>query len=521
MKNLVKLLLILCITLAMSQEAFSQDWEWSISSAGTVMPTDVTTDESGNVYVTGYFTDSVNFFGSGFEVGNTYRMGYLAKVDTAGNFTWVRTFGDLSSDDEGHAVAVDGLGNVYVSGEFRVSAEFGNITLDESGSNTQGDIFIAKYSPSGDVLWAERAGWDEQDDVHDMAIDAADNIYITGYSFEGNFGGYYGITLQEDGSYIAKYSPDGEVIWAQEMDGEESAGIAVNGTDKLYTTGYFWGTVNFGNDTLTSDDWVSDIYLVQMDTSGAVQWARGYGGPDWEWGKSVAVDNENNAFIAGDFESEMILADSNFIANGFSDYYLAKINESGDFQWALSGGGTGANKGESVTVNSNGNPVITGEYNNLEDVFLAKYDGLNGNIFWSLAASGEVGSSVNGKSIHAANTGHLYVTGIHTGEAYFGNHTISGDGGMFLARAADSTFILSTNNLVGYRDNPVVYPNPATNRIKINVSQWERSDIYNINGVKVMSSNQQSVDLSAIPQGVYLIRIYTKKGIIHQKFIKQ
>jgi hypothetical protein len=133
---------------------------------------------------------------------------------------------------------VDGSGNSHVTGSFGGTATFGSTTLTDT---KDGDIFVAKYDPDGNVLWAVQAGGIEGNTGNGIAVDGLGNSYVTG-SFQGD-AAFDGTTLTSAGSsdiFVAKYDPDGNVVWVTQTGnaGQElGRGIALDGSRNSYVTG--------------------------------------------------------------------------------------------------------------------------------------------------------------------------------------------------------------------------------------------------------------------------------------------
>ena len=136
----------------------------------------------------------------------------------APNFAWARQAQGQTPDgdlDMGRSVALDSQGNSYVTGIFRGSLLFGSTQLTSLGDH---DVFIAKYDPSGNVLWAKRAGSPDFEYGYDIAVDAAGNCYITG-AFSGT-ADFDNITListnpLDPDIYLAKFDTNGNAVWAK------------------------------------------------------------------------------------------------------------------------------------------------------------------------------------------------------------------------------------------------------------------------------------------------------------------
>ncbi|RYZ38185.1 MAG: hypothetical protein EOP49_31145 [Sphingobacteriales bacterium] len=212
-------------------------WAFNIGSWDLDDVENLTLDHSGNLVITGYFRQTVDFDPSpatanltsnGQDGGDNGFGGdiFVAKYDTSGNFKWAFNVGGISLGDDATGVAVDPNDNVIITGFFN-----GNIDFDPGAASTflnsdvRGKYFVAKYSPLGSFLWAHNAGQPSVDNAgYGVGTDAAGNVYTSGY-FQGtniNFdpaGGTTGI-LTSSGSFegfVAKYTPSGTLLWARRL----------------------------------------------------------------------------------------------------------------------------------------------------------------------------------------------------------------------------------------------------------------------------------------------------------------
>lgn len=163
MKNNQLLLLIILLFTGWNTNA-QGDYLWakSFGGNGNDQVTDVSTDVNGNIYITGYFYSPVITFGS-INLTNSQVITdpktpptsdvYIVKYDAAGNVLWAKS-GGMGDIDYAYSTALDSYGNAYVTGKFSNSITFGSTQLVSKGSF---DIFIVKYDPAGNVLWAKSA----------------------------------------------------------------------------------------------------------------------------------------------------------------------------------------------------------------------------------------------------------------------------------------------------------------------------------------------------------------------------
>lgn len=338
----------------------------------------------------------------------------------------------------GKSVCTDTEGNVIVSGYFRsTSVTFGSITLtnvDPSG-NTE-DAFTVKYDPGGNVLWAKSAGGTGREWINSVCADADGNIFITGW-FEGPSFIIDADTLVTSGwadVFIAKYDPNGNVLWSRSATGagyEESFGICTDADGNTYITGNFVSsTIAFGSHILVNSapPMTCDLFVVKFDTAGNVLWARRGDGPGDNLSQSISADSWGNVFIAGGYYGTMAFGSSLLLYNNNQSVYspnafIAKYDTNGNILWAKSAGQPDyADQSYSVSTDGSGSAYITGFFYTpsisfdsvslsnagYADIFIAKYDSI-GNVVWAKRAGGP--SDETGYAVAADSAGTVFITG--------------------------------------------------------------------------------------------------------------
>ena len=232
----------------------SGNWLWAKNAKES--PYDyghgIDVDASGNSYVTGYFYNSVTF-GSTTLTSSGGADIFVAKLDSSGNWLWANNAGG-TSDECGNGIAVDDSGNSYVTGYFYDSATFSSTTLTNNGVY---DIFITKLDSSGNWLWAKKAGGSSNDSGNGIAVDAIGNSYVTGYFDSNATFGSTTLTSNGDYDiFIAKLDNCGNWLWANNAGGtsdDRGTSTAVDASRNSYVTGYFYDSATFGSTTLTSN----------------------------------------------------------------------------------------------------------------------------------------------------------------------------------------------------------------------------------------------------------------------------
>lgn len=225
--------------------------------------------------------------------------------------------------------------------------------------------------------WATMSGGPLSEDNQSVAIDIEGNVYVIGES--GNvsdtdildFGN--GISLDPPGDYIVKYNPDGIAQWARTL-GEDNHDVAVDPEGNVYISGSF-NSPEFKLSTFKSiphsGDGDADVFLVKLDTDGRTLWGRGIRGTNQP--TSIAVDNEGNVHLTGNFDSGLYYAEGQaqpytltYIGNspvkvidrGLQDIFVIKYNTNGQYQWAKSIGGTNNDQTKEVALDVAGNVYL-------------------------------------------------------------------------------------------------------------------------------------------------------------------
>lgn len=505
----------------------------------------------------GRFYSSSIIFGSDSIVnfdstGNTSDL-IIIKYDSTGNVLWAKSAGGMGMDNA-NSVDIDSSGNIYLVGDFASSTiTFDTIILMNSNIIDTADIFLVKYDSNGNVLWAKSGCGTNYDYAQSVAVSSSGIIYITGNFFSSiiTFGSTTLTNVGTNDIFIVKYDTNGTVLWAKSAGGlsyEEPYSVAIDISENAYITGGFRSkTVAFDSTNLTNADSTSntyDIFVAKYNTSGNLEWAKRFGGTNWDEGNSIALDTLGNIYVAGIFSSFNLIFDSDTLTNaGYEDIFLVKYDINGKVFWAKSAGGAdGGDWANSLSVDDSGNSYVTGVFqgdtltlgttslvnadniHNTHDVFLAKYN-TNGNVIWATSAKG---TDIDWASSVAHDAfGNIYVGGTFRSPTItFGINTLSnvGYGDIFLAKL-DSSSIITEINYLNNSSNISIFPNPSSDYITVSIPDKATIEILNINGQIISSlysdSRQTTFDLTDLNGGIYIVRVKTDKEIITKKFIKE
>ena len=287
------------------------------------------------------------------------------------------TFGGTGID-EIYATVVDSQGNVINTGLFHDTVDFdpgtGTFELTSSGNE---DIFIQKLSPDGQLLWAKQLGGNNSDTGLDMLIDNNDNIYITGWfmdtvDFDPGAGVYELTSAGSWDVYVLKLDANGDFVWAKRFGNDNldfASGMVLDSSGNLYLTGVYKETIDFdpgsGVFNLTSNGgW--DIFILKLDANGDFVWAQNLGGPSYDKARDIAIDNDDNLYIAGQFRDTVDFDYSTNVneltATDNYDAFVLKLDVDGNFIWVKQFSGTNKQDAVSVSVDNQQNVYVAGKF---------------------------------------------------------------------------------------------------------------------------------------------------------------
>lgn len=411
-------------------------------------------DQNGNVYLTGYFKGAVDFDPSNgvslLTAGGTAENIFFAKYTANGKLSWAKQIGDANKS-VGLAIQTDDTGNVYLLSNFELSLSIdydpGTGTSNMSGQGFK-TIVLSKYTSNGDYVWAKSINGNADNYAHSMRLDEAGNIFIAG-RFDGitDFDpSAAAATLTSIGAYngfFAKYTNQGNYMWANQLSGVISGEIDVNdltldNLGNLYLSGNYKTSCDFDPSpatTIRSNDGNSDFYVGKYTENGVLLWAIALDGTNDDYARSIAVDANYNVYVAGTFMDSLDTDPSaidHFVvssAPGNQDYFVAQYNSLGGMNWAFGVGNGQVATCNSLKIDGNNTVYLTGSFSGTMDfdpsvntaiqsavagydIYLAVYDSY-GEYVWAKNIGGN--SNDEGLDMFLDEYARIYMTG------YFGD----------------------------------------------------------------------------------------------------
>jgi hypothetical protein len=471
----VALAVSLTILLASAADADAQSFDWAVGSLGqhADQGNAVCIDPAGNSYVTGYFSSSPFRLGA-FTLTHTpvgplsftkTKM-FVAKLDRTGKALWaMQSEGD--GTEQGIDIACDRSGHVVVVGSF-VGGEvtIGPTRLANISKGARA-VFIMRLSPDGNIQWVQKAGGKGQTTVASVSTGPQNDIYLTGsFSHGVTFGGheYKSKSGNNPSVFVARYLPDGGLKWFEQIHGKGRGGqnsvqhgraIFAHESGSVYVAGSFHGRVTFGNEEITSSDFLErgggqpNLFIGKYDADGNVIWTKSVGvkqinsGPPPEV-TDLTVDKLGSAYLTGFFPGVLVFGEEEMRGvpskgqTWNQDVFVAKYDRDGNHLWHRSAGGTESDQSYAIAATADG-VLIGGKSSSLDNrfgrvslpgvfltVFAAGYDA-DGKCLWAVGGKAFGASRINGVASHGTNA---VVTGTFDANAItLGRVSLKGTGG--------------------------------------------------------------------------------------------
>lgn len=334
MKVKLSLLVIAIIMLCISglQAQVTQEWAQIYNGGDYDFPFSMVTDIAGNVYVTGGTNDGA---GTGVDF-------LTIKYNSSGVLQWSKRYnGTANGDDYAMGIAIDGSGNIYVTGS-DVTIKYNSagdslwvrkypgyaianfidgsdniyVTGSSPGGGSVSEIVIIKYNSNGDSIWTARYDEDSSNHANSITVDETGNVYVTGVGIiiiSGTYSADY-VTVKYNSSGIKQWSKKFTIA---EQHDAEARSIEVSSSGNVYVTGYF---------TYDLPPLLSDWVTIKYNSSGDQQWVQRYQGAEGAYTKALKIDGLENVYVTG-------------IIGGTPVVATIKYNTSGNLEWIKNSGG--------------------------------------------------------------------------------------------------------------------------------------------------------------------------------------
>lgn len=363
------------ITSATTTTTLSQNWAKRFGGSAIDHARGVATDSDGNIIMAGYFQGTVNFGGTDKTSNGGFDI-ILAKYTSTGVQIWSKPIGG-GSNDFVYSIAIDGSKNIVMTGNFTGTVAFGTTPATTLTSVGLSDIFVAKYDTDGNCIWAKRFGAGGNETGYGIAVDSSNNIFVTGsFLGTVNFGGAALFGAAGDSIFIAKYDSNGNHVWSRtalESSSTFGHAIAVDASGNAFVTGVFGGFINFeGTSSQLNSNGGYDVFVVKLGAStGTGVWSKEFGGAsESDNGSSIAVDHSGNVVVVGNVYNTVDFGGGPVLARSIDGYVVNYGGASGTYNWSrlFTEDYTASSVANSVTINNSNEVVVTGNFTTTSSV---------------------------------------------------------------------------------------------------------------------------------------------------------
>ena len=444
---------------------------------------------------------------------------WILKLDTAGNILWQKTYGGnkedilwsvLQTSDDGYIIG--GYSNSDISGE--------------KSENSQGDLdyWVLKLDSSGNIQWQNTIGGNGIDRLRSI-VETDDGNYILGGSSSSEISGDR--TVPKIGStdvWLVWLNSSGSIIFQKAFgSGSYQTLTTLAKTDdggSILST-----TINTGSNQ-------EDFGIIKLNNIGVIEWQKTIGGSMFDSFPQINQTSDGGYIVAGASESD-ISGDKTENSQGSYDYWVLKLDESGNIIWQNTIGGSEPEQPYTIIQSTEDGYFVCGS--SPSNISGDKTEDSNGGSdFWVLKLNSvgiiEWQNTIGGEDIDGRPRA------IQTGDGSFliagySSSNISGDK-TENSRGSSDFWIIKHAATLGLEENTfltaiTLYPNPTRNTLQLNTQDKSinQINIYTMTGSKVLQLDvdtvSPTVDVSSLASGVYYVQLYSGKNVALKKFVKE
>ncbi|MBI1289456.1 MAG: hypothetical protein GC178_17960 [Flavobacteriales bacterium] len=514
--------LFLCLTVSLSN-AQNFDWARSIGGLGLDVGRAVTTDADGNVILVGSFSGSTQIAGTTLS-GLGGMESFVAKYTSDGNLLWAQVISG-PDEDMARGVVTDQSGNIYVVGHFTDTVVFAITPTDTIAARSTGgqDVFVVKYSPDGTLLWKVTGGGTGDDTATDIdQYRWSGKLFVSGgFQERGKFGSSTVLSSGLTDAFLLKLDPDGNVHWVRSGGGLEhdiAATVAAGNDGSIYIAGDFYESATMQGETLQAvGNSSSDVFLAKFDDAGNMAWVRTCGGTNVDVATGVDTDLENRVYVSGYYQGTTHFQNHSATCLSYNDVFLSRFDADGNCDWLSSAGSWGLDNCLGMATDWDGTTYLTGVFeeemfaDNVSftgdgyDIYVLCYES-SGAIRYGRSAG--AGSSDFGMAACLGPDQSLYITGYYFYFSDFDQTTIgpADHGDCFLARMSG---IMSVDEAASEKGNCLAF-DPFQNVINTNCVERGTWNLTDLLGREIASGSFQNgeIQLPMVSSGMYLANVF-------------
>ncbi len=296
---------------------------------------------AGRILLSGYFMGKMYYGNDSLSTIDREDI-FVISIDSSGNYQWGKSFGGPGSQSSS-SIAVDKEHNISLSGYFEDTLQADGLQLVSRGIR---NAFLLQLDSSGTCNWGYRMGGLLYDEGLNIAYDNENNIYLSGYYRDtADFGPFAARSVFTYDCFLVSLSQSGNWRWLRSFGGgyiDNCPAIAyMPKSGNVLVGGWFFGDIRFGSDTLLVAQGEEESFLAAFDTLGQLQWSRRFGDNFAELLYDLSVDSEDNILAVGTFDSIIHLGQDTFIAKHYNkptDLFVFGFTPEGKYSWGYKAG---------------------------------------------------------------------------------------------------------------------------------------------------------------------------------------
>jgi hypothetical protein len=517
----MKYLLLLLFPVWGFAQTPSIEWQKSLGGSGKDYANSICQTVDGGYIVAGY-TNSTDGDVVGNHGGDDI---WVVKLSSTGIVEWTKALGGTGNEVATYVIQ-------SADGGYVIAGSSTSNDGDISGNHGHEDAWVAKLDNTGNLQWQKSFGGNNTDAA--TAIQQlADGGYIVGcYAISEN-NGDVAIGHGAAEYWIVKLSSIGNIEWNLCLGGQSYE--FAHDIHQTADGGFIVGGNTFSIDgNVTGNNGNMDYWVVKLDTIQQLEWQKALGGTGTDVLASVVQTNDGGYITAGHvYSQDGDVAGSGFHGPFMNDFWVVKLNSTGAIQWKIALGGSGNDFAQSIQQTADGGYIVFGfTFSNdgnvsgnhgYFDYWMVKLDS-QGNIEWQ--------KTFGGTDQDGYNFITQQVDGAHSIQQtsdlgyVFAGYAKSSDGDATLNHGDFDYWVVKVGFSTGLNqalfDNINVYPNPSSNKVFVNAGSninIKRLSLCNTIGQTLITTNENSIDVSKFTQGLYLIKIETDRGNVVKKIL--
>jgi arginine repressor len=544
MKFINLIFLLYCPIIGLSQNPQEFSWVVSSKTDLTVNSNSIVFDELGNSVIAGHHMGPTDFGPKNQHLNVTskgYDV-FIEKLDSNGNVMWIKTLGGKGSDFC-NSMFKDSYGNLYLTGSFSDSVDFDPGVGVNMLYSYYPTLYILKLDDKGDFLWVKSLegnsqGYDIQVDMGGNIHIVGDYAGIVDFDPGSGQNEVISNGLGSSQIFILKLNELGNFIWVKTLEGSNfssSFSLAIDDFGSVYIAGTFSGNLIFDALNIVQSAGFNDAFLSKFNIDGQFQWVYRVGDLYYDFGGSVIIDKSNKIIWSGYFTGSVDF-DPNMGVNQMTsvgtDFFLQKLDQNSSLIWINTYSENSFNSPLDLYCDHLNNVYSTGltfTNSNFRKCFIQRHDVNGQKVFDYVIGPAE---SILPSSIVVDSFNTIYLTGEYTGPCDFDasqkDSILNGANDFFVLKLGwQSNHLSWLDPYYATNMDVVIYPNPTVDFVKIE-QEWfieMAIELFDVSGklLQKFESKELSVniDFRDYNSGIYFLKITKEDKVVTSRIFKQ